>query len=133
MPYGGVGRAVTSEIAAVHQPAVFVLADQVLVDPLDGGTVPVAQHRGDECDEVEVAAAELEVTGRQRAVRPERVDVERSSYRFSEGVEHQRVRVTTQRCGEMARVRVKPWLSNAAIGPVWRNEPDTVRSSVSSG
>jgi len=45
----------------------------------------------------------------------------------------QTVRVTTQRCGEIGRVRVKPWFSNAAIGPVWRNEPDTVRSSVSSG
>lgn len=42
-------------------------------------------------------------------------------------------RVTTQRCGEIGRVRVKPWFSKAAIGPVCRNEPDRVRSSVSSG
>jgi len=43
------------------------------------------------------------------------------------------VRVTTQRCGEIGCVRVKPWFSKAAIGPVCRNEPDSVRSSVSSG
>jgi len=43
------------------------------------------------------------------------------------------LRVTTQRWGEIGRVRVKPWFSKAAIGPVCRKEPDSVRSSVSSG
>lgn len=43
------------------------------------------------------------------------------------------VRVTTQRWGEIGRTRVKPWFSKTAIGPVCRNEPDTERSSVSSG
>jgi len=43
------------------------------------------------------------------------------------------VRVTTQRCGAISRVRVKPRFSKAAIGPVCRNEPDNDRSSVSSG
>jgi hypothetical protein len=42
-------------------------------------------------------------------------------------------RLTTQRCLPICRWRVNPWRSNIATVPLWRKEPDTVRSLVSSG